>query len=313
LIPATAQPFRGIYVATLTPFRGDGSIDEDLLADHFRTATAEPGIVGVLCNGHAGEVFLLTREERRRVTEIARETIGATHIIVSGVLCEATAEAVSHAEDAAAAGADSILVFPPFSWGLSQDRDVAVTHHRAIGAKVGLPMMLYQAGISSALAYPPAVLSELVRLPQVVGVKEGSWESNAYDRNRRLVKSIAPEVAMMASGDEHLLSCWTIGSDGSLVSLAALMPAEIVALDRAVSASDLEAARALHERVQPLANAIYGVAPTSLATPRLKACMMLLGRWPNGSPRAPFTDLPQQELNRLRQALIGAGLLDTPA
>jgi len=313
LIPAIDQPFRGIYVATLTPFRSDGTIDDDLLADHFRTVTAEPGIVGVLCNGHAGEIFLLTREERRRVVEIARETIGRTHIVVSGILCEATAEAVSHAEDAAAAGADSILVFPPFSWGLSQDRDVALTHHRAIRAAVGLPMMLYQAGIASALAYQPEVLSDLVRLPQVVGVKEGSWESNAYDRNRRLVKRIAPDVAMMASGDEHLLSCWTIGSDGSLVSLAALMPAEIVALERAVSAGDIEAARALHERIQPLANAIYGAAPTSLATPRLKACMMLLGRWPNGSPRAPFADLPQPELDRLRLALVTAGLLGTPA
>ena len=51
MIPATAQPFCGIYVATLTPFHSDGGIDETLLADHFRTVTAEPGIAGVLCNG----------------------------------------------------------------------------------------------------------------------------------------------------------------------------------------------------------------------------------------------------------------------
>jgi 4-hydroxy-tetrahydrodipicolinate synthase len=313
LIPATAQPFCGIYVATLTPFRSDGGIDETLLADHFRTVTAEPGIAGVLCNGHAGEIALLSREERRRVVEIASETIGKTHLIVSGVLSEGTAEAASHAVDAAAAGADCILVFPPFSWALSQDRTMALTHHRAIGEATGLPMMLYQAGVASALAYQPEVLAELVRLPQVVGVKEGSWESNAYDRNRRLVKSIAPEVAMMASGDEHLLSCWTVGSDGSLVSLAALMPAEIVALERAVDASDLATARVLHGRIQPLANAIYGTAPGGWATPRLKACMMLLGRWPNGSPRAPYNDLPPPEIERLRQALVTAGLLDAPA
>lgn len=313
MIPTIDHPFRGIYAATLTPFRDDGTIDEDVLADHFRSVTAEPGIVGVLCNGHAGENILLTREERRRVTEIAVETIGDTHIVVSGILCEATAQAACHAEDAANAGADSILVFPPFSWALSQDAEMAVTHHSAIAKAVETPMMLYQAGVASALAYRPEVLSKLVLLPTVVGIKEGSWESNAYDRNRRLVKSIAPHVEIMASGDEHLLSCFAIGSEGSLVSLAAIMPGEIVALDRAVQGGDLERARALSERIQPLANAIYGTHPVGWATARLKACMVLLGHWRNGSPRAPITDLPPSEILRLRHALANAGLLGLDA
>ncbi len=277
MIPTAAHPFRGIYVATLTPFRADGSLNEDVLARHFSDVTSEPGIVGVLCNGHAGESFLLSREERRRVTAIAAETIGRTHIVVSGVLCEASDEAAQHGADAVEAGADAVLVFPPFSWALSQDDTMAETHHRRIAAAAGVPMMLYQAGVSSALAYRPEVLAKLVQLPSVVGIKEGSWESNAYDRNRRLVRSIAPHVEMMASGDEHLLSCFALGSDGSLVSLAALMPAEIVALDRAVRANDLDRARDLHARIQPLANAIYGLAPGGHATARLKACMVLLG------------------------------------
>jgi 4-hydroxy-tetrahydrodipicolinate synthase len=313
LIPAIDHPFRGIYVATLTPFSDDGTIDEDVLADHFRSVTTEPGIVGVLCNGHAGENFLLTREERRRVTEIAVETIGSTHIVVSGILCEATADAVRHATDAADAGADSILVFPPFSWALSQDAEMAVTHHHEIAKVVGLPMMLYQAGVASALAYRPEVLSRLILLPTVVGIKEGSWESNAYDRNRRLVKSNAPHVEIMASGDEHLLSCFAIGSEGSLVSLAVIMPGEIVALDRAVQGGDLEGARVLSERIQPLANAIYGTHPVGWATARLKACMVLLGLWRNASPRAPITDLPPSEISRLRYALANAGLLGPDA
>jgi 4-hydroxy-tetrahydrodipicolinate synthase len=308
LIPAKTNPFRGIYAATLTPFLKNGLIDEERLAEHFLSVTSEPGIAGVLCNGHAGENFLLTRKERRRVTEIAAEAIGETHIIVSGVLCEASIEAAQHAEDAMDAGADALLVFPPFSWALSQDADMAVTHHRAIASATGAPMMLYQAGVTSQLAYRPEVLSKLVEISGVVGIKEGSWESNAYDRNRRLVKTIAPHVDVMASGDEHLLSCFAIGSDGSLVSLAAIMPAEIVALDRAVQDGDLEKARALHERIQPLANAIYGTQPSGWATPRLKACMVLLGHWPNGSPRAPITDLPPSEISRLRLALVNAGM-----
>ena len=310
MIPSHDHPFHGIYAATLTPFRADGHIDEEALAAHFGKLAAVPGIVGVLCNGHAGENFLLSREERRRVTRIAAATIGRTHIVVSGILCESTEEAADHAQDAAGAGADSILVFPPFSWALSQDDHMAVTHHRRIGEACGIPMMLYQAGVSSALAYRPEVLAQLVQLPNVVGVKEGSWESNAYDRNRRLVRAVAPHVAMMASGDEHLLSCFVVGSEGSLVSLAVVMPAEIVALDQAVRAGDLATARSLHHRIQPLANAIYGKAPVGLATARLKACMLLTGDWKNVAPRAPITELPAGEIERLGAALTEAGVIN---
>lgn len=308
MIPNTDRPFAGIYVATLTPFRHDGSIDEAVLAEHFRTVTAEPGILGVLCNGHAGESFLLTRQERRRVVEIAAEAIGRTHVVVSGVLAEASDEAALHGADAAGAGADAVLVFPPFSWALSQDDTMAVTHHERIAAASKIPMMLYQAGVSSAMAYRPDVLERLVRLPSVVGIKEGSWESAAYDRHRAIVARAAPHVAMMASGDEHLLSCFALGSEGSLVSLAALMPAEIVALDRAVGRGDLAAARALHARIQPLATVIYGLAPTGHATARLKACMVLLGRWANGATRPPITGVSPAEIAALREALARAGL-----
>ena len=309
MIPTTDRPFGGIYVAALTPFRLDGSIDERVLAEHFRSMTREDGIVGVLCNGHAGENFLLTREERRRVVEIAVETIGRSHIVVCGVLAEASSEAALHAEDAAKAGADAVLVFPPFSWALSQDDSMAVTHHEHVAKAAKLPLMLYQAGVSSAMAYRPEVLARLVQLPGVVGIKEGSWESATYDRNRQLVQEIAPHVVMMASGDEHLLSCFALGTEGSIVSLAALMPAEIVALDRAVARGDLAEARALHARIQPLATAIYGLAPSGHATARLKACMALLGRWPNGATRPPITGITATETLLLEEALAQAGLL----
>ncbi len=309
MIPSTHRPFGGIYVAMLTPFRPDGSLDEAVLAAHVQAVTAEAGIVGVLCNGHAGESFLLSREERRRVVEITAGTVGRSHMVVSGVLAEASEEAASHARDARAAGADAVLVFPPFSWALSQDDAMAVTHHEHVAAAADLPVMLYQAGVGSAMAYRPEVLARLVQMPDVVAIKEGSWESAAYDRNRQLVQEIAPHVAMLASGDEHLLSCFALGSEGSIVSLAALMPAEIVALDRAVARGDLTAARALHARIQPLATAIYGLAPTGHATARLKACMVLLGRWSNGFTRPPITGVTPVDTLLLGEALTQAGLM----
>ncbi|MAC81581.1 MAG: dihydrodipicolinate synthase family protein [Rhodobacteraceae bacterium] len=314
MIPNTPRPFRGIYAATLTPFDRIERMDEDLLAAHFSALAARDGIVGVLCNGHAGEVFLLEREERRRVIEIARDTIGDRAVIVTGLLAESSREARVHAQDAQEAGADAILVFPPFSWALSQDPGMVIRHHQAVLEATTLPIMLYQASVrAGAMAYPAATLERLSCLPRVAAIKEGSWESAAYDANRRLVLRVAPGVEVMASGDEHLFPCFAIGSDGSMVSLAVLMPDEIVGLERAVARGDMATARALNARIQPLANAIYGAAPGGFATVRLKACMELMGIWPNGQGRLPIGALDQAEIARLRLALMAAGLLEVAA
>lgn len=304
MIPNTDRPFDGIYVATVCPMHSDGAIDEAALAQHFRTAMSTNGIVGVLVNGHAGENFALSREEKRRVTEIAAATIGDRAIIVCGINAEDSFEAQRHARDAEAAGADVLMVFPPFSWVLSLTKDMALTHHRMVAEASGLPQMLYQASVGSGrMAYDAETLAALVTLPNVVGIKEGSWETARYEANRRLVREIAPHVAVMASGDEHLLSCFLAGSEGSLVSLAVLVPDAIVALDRAVRRGDLEAARAAHERIYPLARAIYGTSPSGYATARLKTCMRLAGLIDCDHVRPPMGPLNSIEISRLRDAL----------
>jgi 4-hydroxy-tetrahydrodipicolinate synthase len=187
---------------------------------------------------------------------------------------------------------------------LATDLQSVVTHHRIINANARMPMMLYQANVrNGAMAYTPAMLTELLSLPEVVAIKEGSWETGAYEANRRLAKSVAPHVAVMASGDEHLFPCFAIGSEGSLVSLAAIVPKLIVSLYRAVLSGDLNEAQRLHARLYPLANTIYGAAPGSHANARLKACLHILGQFPHASMRPPISRLPAAEVSRLEDAL----------
>jgi 4-hydroxy-tetrahydrodipicolinate synthase len=305
MIPTHADPFNGVYAATLCPLDADGRhLDEAALARHLETVANVDGIAGLLVNGHAGENFALSAVDKRRVVEIAHAVCGDRLIIVAGVNSEDSYEAQAHTNDARQAGADAMLLFPPFSWALSTDIDTVLMHHRIANAEARLPMMLYQAGVATGgMAYTPQMLTALVGLPEVVAIKEGSWETAAYEANRRLIKSIAPHVAVMASGDEHLFTCFAIGTEGSLVSLAAVVPELIVALYRAVERRDLAQAQQLHERVYPLAKAIYGTAPGSHANARLKACLHLLGHFPHPSMRPPIPPLSHAEMARLEDAL----------
>jgi len=305
MIPTHPAPFHGIYAATLCPLDADGRhVDEAALERHLAEVVSVDGIVGVLVNGHAGENFALPRADKQRVVEIAHGVCGHRSIIVAGVNSEDSYEAQAHADDAARAGADVLLPFPPFSWALSTDLHSVVAHHRITNANARLAVMLYQASVGSgAMAYTPAMLTALLSLPEVVAIKEGSWETGAYEANRRLAQSVAPHVAVLASGDEHLFPCFAIGAEGSVVSLAAVVPQLIVALYRAVVRGDLTEAQKLHARLYPLAKSIYGVPPGSHANARLKACLHLLGQFPHPSMRPPIARLSAPEVKRLEDAL----------
>src|SRR5262249_25482706 len=109
-----ADRLRGVIPAIPTPFTADGgAVEEDALRRVIRHL-GEGGVHGVMTTGGTGEFPHLSREERRRVTEIVvSEAAGAVPIYAGTAACS-TLEAIQLAEDAAAAGADSAILTPPF-------------------------------------------------------------------------------------------------------------------------------------------------------------------------------------------------------
>lgn len=301
------ERLRGIHAATVTPLTAAFAVDEAALADHVAPLARTPGIRGLLVNGHAGENFTLPRGEKAKALGIVREAVPADCLIVAGVNAESSLDAADQARDAEALGADAILVFPPNSWALTQDPDVILTHHRIVETATGLPILLYQAPVGAGrMAYAKGVIEALIASPRVVGVKEGSWEIATYEENARLIRARRPDIAVLGSGDEHLLTSYLIGTDGSQVSLAAVVPEQIVALFAAAEAKDWARARAIHEALYPLAAAVYRRAPTGRATARLKTCLKLLGRLASDRVCPPMVSPSPAEIAELEAALAVA-------
>lgn len=304
----TDNPFHGIHAATLAPMRSDYSLDEAKLAEHVASVSRVRGIQGLLINGHAGENFHLTRDEMRRVVEIVRASVPKGCWLTAGVNAESSLEAAKIAADAETAGADALLVFPPNSWGLAHDIGMVGTHHAHIEQATTLPIVLYQAPVGAGrMAYQIPVIERLIASPRVKAIKEGSWEVATFEQNWRFVRQNRPDIVVLGSGDEHLLTSYIIGSLGAQVSLAAIVPELIVALHEAAMAKDWSKARELHERIYPLSVAIYRQQPGNRATARLKTCLKLLGRLDCDIARPPIQPLPTEEIEYLRAALQSAG------
>jgi 4-hydroxy-tetrahydrodipicolinate synthase len=136
-----------------------------------------------------------------------------------------------------------------------------------------------------------------------VAIKDGSWEVAAYEENLRLIRALRSDFSVLGSGDEHLLTSYIIGSSGSQVSLAAVVPELVVALWSAAETGDWAQARAVHEKLYPLSVAVYRDAPGGRATARLKACLKLLGHLPNDVLRPPQPPATATEMRALSAAL----------
>jgi 4-hydroxy-tetrahydrodipicolinate synthase len=299
----------GMHAATIVPMTADFRIDEAALAGHIMDVAGTHGIHGLLVNGHAGENFVLTSAEKRRVVEIAKASAPPDRLICSGINAEASIVAAEDAAAAEAAGADVLLLFPPNAFALSHDAGAALMHQRHVLAATSLPLLLYGAPVGAgAMAYGAGTLAALAADPRVLGIKEGSWEVAAYEENLRLLRALRQDFAVLGSGDEHLLTSYIIGSDGSQVSLAAVAPALCAAFYAAAKAGNWAEARRLHERIHPLAKAIYRDAPGGRATARLKACLVLLGKLQDAAVRPPQPPVSDAEWASLRSALVAAGV-----
>jgi 4-hydroxy-tetrahydrodipicolinate synthase len=304
-----AMRLHGVHAATIVPMTADFRLDEEALEGHLHHVSHAPGIRGLLVNGHAGENFVLTPAEKRRVIEIARRTVPRGCLICSGINAESSLAAAADAAAAEAAGADILLLFPPNSFALPHDPEAVMAHHRYVLASNGLPMLLYGASVNAGhMAYRHATLARLVEEPRILGIKEGSWEIAAYEANHRLLTALRPDLVVLGSGDEHLLASCMVGSDGMQVSLAAVFPGLVTDLWTAAVGKDWDAARIAHERIYPLAAAIYRDGHGGRATARLKACLALLGRLTSTAVRPPQPPASDGETEALRSAIAGARL-----
>jgi 4-hydroxy-tetrahydrodipicolinate synthase len=299
---------RGSLPASLCPFRPDLTIDEEAFAAHVRWLVDASAGGGVVCNGHAGEVASLTRQERRRVVEVAVREARGRAPVVAGVYTDSTAEAVELARDAEAAGADALLVFPPpvFGGGGNRTPDMALGFVQAVAGAVGIGIVVFQFPIAG-LGYPTDLLLRLVEIPAVVGVKEGSDHLPTFERNLRAIKARRPEVAVLTTNNTMLFASAALGADGILSGSGSVVADLHHELFQAVEKGDLHAARRVNDRIWPLTQVFYGDPLVNMHN-RMKVALEHLGRQPRAVVRPPLQPLGAEERARIVAAVRAAGL-----
>jgi 4-hydroxy-tetrahydrodipicolinate synthase len=302
--------FSGVMPANLLPFTAALEIDERAYRAHLRWLADSDGVTGIVANGHAAEVASLSREERRRALAIAVDEIAGAMPIVAGVYTDGTAEAVSLARDAKAEGVAGVLVFPPtvFMWGAQVKPDMALRHVAEIAEHADLPIIVFQYPPASGIGYTPETLARLAEIPRVAGVKEWSNEIVAFERNMRAIRATGRPVAILSSFTTSLMASFLLGADGAISGMGSVVADLQADLFRACQKGDLEDARRINDRLDPLVRVFYAPPFVDMHN-RMKEALVLLGRIPAAHVRPPLTPVPAAEREAIRQALIASGLL----
>ena len=300
----------GVIPATLLALHDDCSIDERGTSRHLRDVAATAGLSGITVNGHASEVHACSVEEQRRILDLTLDEVGDRLPVISGVWADGSHQAARIARMATEAGAAALLVFPSqvFAMGGQARPDMAVAHFATIAAATDLPLIVFAYPERSTLNYP---LDTLVRLaeavPTIRAIKDWCNDPMLHERHIRTLQSLSRPVNVLTTHSAWLMSSLALGCNGLLSGSGSVIPELQVALWQAMQANDLARARAINDRIYPLAQAFYA-APALDMHNRMKECLVMLGRMERAVVRPPLVRVGEAERVRLRQALDAAGL-----
>jgi 4-hydroxy-tetrahydrodipicolinate synthase len=301
---------QGVIPAVLLPFHEDLSIDEPSFRAHLRDVACVEGLSAITINAHSTEVASCSFDEQKRVLAITKDEIGARLPVVHGVYAEGSLEAARIARMAADGGASALLVFPPGPFTMGQRPEMVIEHFRRVADAADLPIIAFQYPLSGGQGYPLATLLKLAEaVPGVRAIKDWCANPQLHERQARALQALNPPVNVLTTHSSWLLGSLVSGANGLLSGSGSVIADLQSQLFRAVRADDLATARRINDRIWPTAEAFYAEPWVDMHN-RMKEALVLLGKLPRAVVRPPLVKISQAEIERIRKALIAAGLLD---
>ena len=298
-----ALKLRGVMQSTVTPLKEDFSPDlptfEKLVEFHVRT-----GATAIAWPHHKAESLNLTIAERKLFAEVAvKVTAGRVpvSIHISALAVEDTLELARHAEKI---GADAVLAITPYFW--HYDNETLYDYFVQVATHTSLPFIAYN---SPAYLEGVEITGDMTRrlierLPNFVGIKEASFDSEKFLEISRVALAMKPDFAMIA-GVEFLLPSVPLGGAGSYSSAGAICPNLCTALFEACEKGDWPKARELQYKLARLWDLFRDQYPSSL-----KGGMVIMGR-PVGPTRPPLPTATKERIAHIRTQLETLGILDS--
>jgi 4-hydroxy-tetrahydrodipicolinate synthase len=291
--------FTGCGTALITPFRKNGSLDEEAL-NRLIQRQIECGIDFLVPCGTTGESPTLTREEHLAVVRATVDLAKPRGIpVLAGAGGNNTHEVIELARECQSVGADGILSVTPYYNKPTQEG--LFQHYRAIVAAIEIPLVVYSVQGRTGVNVEPATLARLAGLRGIVGVKEASGN---ISQQTAVIHQVPPEFLVLSGDDAITLPLIALGGTGLISVASNIIPREMTELVRAALGGDFRRARELQRQWLPLMEVNF---IESNPIP-VKAALAAMGLIENAY-RLPMVPPRPESLAKIEAVLAAAGML----
>lgn len=287
----------GIIPPTVTPYDTDGEIDEGQLAELFDFLIEEGGVHGLWFRGSAGDGGLLTLEETKQSIDMAVDHVDGRVPLIAGVGASSTRETLEAAQYAADAGADGIHVIPPPDCASLTEAGL-LSHFQKINEAVAVPIFIYHIPQRSGFELSIDLLTEILQLSNVVGIKDSSKEVEWGYRALERIRAEDIDVTYLVGTNRLIYTYLDLGVDGAVPSVANVAPESFAKLFEKFSNGDRDEAKQIQDELFQFAEVIK----PGPCVARVRAALKLRGI-NCGSMRSPSQDVDDDEMHQIKQTV----------
>ena len=128
-------------------------------------------------------------------------------------------------------------MFPPFPTFLGNPvpAEMIYRYHKAIADGVDLPLVAFQFPKAFGPDFPPETLERLATIPQIVGLKEASFDTTKTVETIATAKTLPRKLGILTGSDTFICEAMVMGCDGALIGFAGTATRELIDMHRASS------------------------------------------------------------------------------
>lgn len=289
--------FEGSIVAIVTPFK-NGRVDEKALNDLIEWHMSE-GTDAIVPCGTTGESSTLDYDEHYRVIEITVNVVKGRAPVIAGTGANSTDETVMMTEKAKKLGADGALLVTPYYNKPTQEG--LYRHYKKVAEEVDIPIVLYNVPGRTGINMLPQTVARLAEIKNIVGIKEATGDMKQVSE---IIHLCGDKITVISGDDFTTLTLLALGGKGAISVSANVAPRDASDMFRAWEKGNIEEARRLHFRLEPLNRAMF-IETNPLPA---KTALSMMGKIQEEF-RLPLCAMSDANKEKLKKILINQGVL----
>lgn len=289
--------FKGSIVAIVTPFN-DGRFDEEAFSELIEWHISK-GTNAIVPCGTTGESATLDYEEHYRVIEVAVKTVNKRIPVIAGTGANSTDESIMITKKAKELGADAALLVAPYYNKPTQEG--LYRHYKSVAEAVDIPIVLYNVPGRTAVNILPTTVARLAEIDNIVAIKEATGDMKQVSE---IIRLCGDKITLLSGDDFTTLTLLALGGKGVISVTANIVPHEVSEMCRLWEEGNIEEARRLHYKLEPLNQAMF-IETNPIP---VKTALSMMGKIKEEF-RLPLCEMSGPNKERLRTILSDFGLI----